>query len=79
MGRGHTFKRENKTDLIGTYLCGSYIRDFDNFNINFGLYLTIYLRKELTFIMVVAMIIFFYFSLFEFGLNFVTLLRLFFV
>ena len=78
IGRGHTFVREDKIDLIGTYLCGSYLSVIDNFNLNFELYLATYLRK----------IIFHYghknvyyldFSLSKFGLYLVNLMRFFFV
>ena len=36
-GRGHRFAREDRTDLSGTYLCESYLRDFVNFILNLEL------------------------------------------
>ena len=46
-GRGHSFAHEDKTDLIGTYLCESYLRDFVNFILNLEpIYISLFIFEK---------------------------------
>ena len=55
-GRGHTFARKNSIYQIGTYQCVSYLRGYDNFIINLGLYLASYLWNIFIFILKVLLV-----------------------